>query len=404
MVVLPGWEQGGFALFRAMRTCWAVLVFVLVACGGGSAVPQVEVATTVPKLGLSPQLRADTAAVPYVEALERLLASVPAGADTTLWEPADLQRYIHPQVDLIGLGDGHAGEDTYTPTLIALEPTGTPQQYLARVAWMGPDVQGTMQLKALYGLLAAQHDGQVRFARPIDHNTRNWQHVRLDEVRFIVPPFRNMDRDAAQATVSFNRSMAAFFGVEPLACTYYLCASPVEVFRIRGFEHVPNMYFAATGGQNESWTNTVFAGNDSERYDHELVHGYVAKLFAGSVHPLLEEGLCTFLGGSNERPYSVLRSTFQEHLHAHPDTRLADHLDPLDRTLMADGTALPYVLGAVLCERALRQGGRPLLFDLLRAGTDSTALGAVFHTLLLDPDHLHRDLLTELAHTPLPAP
>ena len=48
------------------------------------------------------------------------------------------------------------------------------------------------------------------------------------------------------------------------------------------WDYVHNMYLGRSGGLSEGFSKTIFSGNDTERYDHELVHLYTYTIYKGN--------------------------------------------------------------------------------------------------------------------------
>ncbi|MFT3884407.1 MAG: hypothetical protein QM724_02950 [Flavobacteriales bacterium] len=351
---------------------------------------------TTYRLGIAPGVVHDSTDAHIAATLQGFLRTKDGDTRSPYWKPEDFEAYVHPYADLLHIEAGWNGPRTYRPTLAAIAPTERADQRVAKLAFLGADSSGILQLRALFDVLVTVTPERVTLERMLARNTRTWTERTVGTLVYRFPPGIAFDAAAAQEEEAFNQRVAAFFGSDTLPFTYYVCVDPEQVFRIRGFEHWPLMYAARTGGQNETWSNTVYAGNGAFRYDHELVHSYAVRAAGGGMHLLLEEGICTLLGGSNEKPFAHHRAALAAFMAAHPDERFAMHLDPAVHLDLDGGTSVAYAVGGLLCERALRLGGRERLFDLFRSSNDEDGLWKAMALIGLSPTSIDAELRAEL--------
>jgi hypothetical protein len=177
--------------------------------------------------------------------------------------------------------------------------------------------------------------------------------------------------------------------------------NPEELLQIRGFDFKPEMYVAENGGQNEVWSGIIYSGNGSEKYEHELVHSYLYKLYRLSLHRLFDEGMATYLGGSSGKPYPFHRQKLKEYLRQHPETDLSSQLDPYQSLKIEEVTSLSYTTGALLCEYAYRLGGKEALLRLFSSGKEEEAFWAGLEPLELNKNNFNEKLRQLLKEEPL---
>jgi hypothetical protein len=115
----------------------------------------------------------------------------------------------------------------------------------------------------------------------------------------------------------FNISLARKFKTDLIPITYYKCQDPEQLFKLLGCDYIPNMYYSASGGLAEAWHNTLYAGNNSELYQHEAVHFYTHKLFP-EYNRIVDEGYATMVGGSGGKDLKELAGTADDYLLSHP--------------------------------------------------------------------------------------
>lgn len=144
----------------------------------------------------------------------------------------------------------------------------------------------------------------------------------------------------------FNSAFAKKLNTAVLKITYYKFEDPEQMFKTMGYDFIENMYASRVGGLAQYWNNTVFAGNDSELYEHEVVHFYTYIVFPKgkkNVH----EGHATYIGGSGSKSLDQLIPLAKNYIDQHPEqdiTELATDFYP-----HTPDVQLTYVLSAVVC-------------------------------------------------------
>jgi hypothetical protein len=352
------------------------------------------------KLFLNPSL--DTTKVSNLdiaEALENFLSTKNNNPlYNPLWEAGDFKKYPYPFYDIYQIEKGKSGPNTYLPTLLEILPTDTPHQHLVKIGFMGsPDSSGTY-LRAIYNLLAIQNQGQITFKRILDYNTRSWPIYQKGSITYHISPNKIFNEKEASEQEAFVRKLCRFFELDPIKLQYYSCVNPAEIFQIRGFDYEPQMYSADKGGQNEVWSRIIYSGNNSEKYEHEVVHSYIYERFRLQHHPLFDEGLATYLGGSAQLPYPTHRQYVKEYLEIHPEFDLREHLDPYNAVKIREYTAIPYVIGALICEYAYRYQDKDSLLQLFQSGKTDDDLWVTLEGIGLNKENFNeqlRELLQE---------
>ena len=162
--------------------------------------------------------------------------------------------------------------------------------------------------------------------------------------------------------------LSAFFGVPSFPITFYSYAGPADLYAARGFHRHPLMGTLTSGGMVDG-TNNVHSGNDKDIYTHEVVHLFSQRK-TKAPPPLLEEGLATMIGGSVEHDHAWHRANLARYLAGDPSLDLRDRCNTYVRDDIDVDTSVPYVIGAVLCERILRRDGKEGLFQVMSEGVD----------------------------------
>ena len=275
------------------------------------------------------------------------------------WLSADFERYRYPYLDIYQIEeDGH-----YQPTLLDIVTIEEERCYTVKIAFLAG-----RNIHSIYNFLATkQRGGHFLFSRILDHNTDAWERQKVGSINYIISPQHQFRQEEGIRLDSFNKEIASFFGINPIALTYYLCLDPQELFSIRGFDYHPMMYKFDTGGQNESWDNRIYAGNNSAWYPHEVIHSYTYALYEKSIHRVFDEGLATYLGGSNERSLDRHLQNLRNYLVVNPSVRAYDLLYN-NVEINNRATNCLYAIGGLFCKVVLEEKGKKSLFQLLKGG------------------------------------
>lgn len=294
------------------------------------------------------------------------------------WLASDFDTYGYPFIDIYEVEE----DGKWQATLLDIITIEKDKKYQIKLAYT--DTTGA--IKMIYNLLAisqptAANPQRFVFARILQHQTQDWEVQQVGAIKYILSPQHTFDSLQGQLLDSFNNVLADFFETEVLDITYYLCQDPQELFRIRGFDYNPTMFKFENGGQNESWRNIIYAGNNAAWYPHELVHSYTYARYARTIHRVFDEGLATYLGGSNELPLSHHLQNLKRYLAENPTV---DALDLLyNNTEIYDKeTACLYAIGGLFCQLALeRPNGKIVLQQLLEAGKSKEDFLAIIDTV-----------------------
>ena len=124
--------------------------------------------------------------------------------------------------------------------------------------------------------------------------------------------------------------------------------------KLKGFDFEPTMFYDnQIGGMADLANNAIYAGNDSEIYEHELIHLYADKKWPNNSHELFTEGLATYLGGSVGYPldYHVKKIALYAQTHKVDFSDLAN-LPPID-----EYTNFQYTIGGLICKIVDKKSG-----------------------------------------------
>ena len=312
-----------------------------------------------------------------------------------LWKAQDFEEFQYPYRDIYYIEKGWSQKHNYNPTLLAILPAEIKDHYILKFGFMEPQDTDVAHLRAIYNIVAEVRSGEVIFSRYVNYATRNWRKEKVGEVTYYTSPHRQFSNEEANAQQEFIQLLCNFLNTDEIPITYYSCIDPVELFNIKGFDYTYEMFFSKTGGL-AGFNNHLYSGNNSDRYDHEVVHLYLSASLGTKLNSLLNEGIATYLGGSSGIDYQTHRSNLMKYVRENPDLDLSEHLNPYGRLYIYEDTSVPYVIGGLLCEMALKKGGKELLFQLLT----ETENGQVFEKLGLQSHTLDQKLKDLLKSRP----
>jgi hypothetical protein len=290
-------------------------------------------------------------------------------APNDYWYVPDLTQHGGVYPELLAAEFNAVGDLSNWPTLLRIAPTDSIDQRLLTVRWAAEDSLGTAtDVRYVFGFLARRTPDGIRLSFPLGHNTRTWERRDIGHVRYIISPQHRYSPEQAAEQQRDIEQLSRFFGVDPFPITYYSCESPTDLFRAQGYQQHPLMHVFPTGGKVDQGNN-VFAGNNKDVYTHEIVHLFVQKRFSGTPD-LLNEGVATLLGGMVEHDHAWHRMNMSRYLNDHPELDLTTHINTYQQELIDGETSVPYMVGALLCERILRSHGKAGLLQALGSGAD----------------------------------
>lgn len=238
------------------------------------------------------------------------------------------------------------GENFYKPTLLKVMPIEN-GQFIIKLAYMGisKHVPPRPFLNRVTTLIAKKEGEHYFFYNTLEYNTRKWQKIRIGRINYIYPV--NIDIKRARTMDMFNTTFAKKFETKPLEVTYYKCENLEQLFKIMGYDYIENMYYSETGGLAQAWNSTILAGNNSELYEHELVHFYTAKLFP-NIGKIANEGYATYIGGSGGKSLKQLVPAARAFILNNPNIDIVSL--GTDFSIRVEGdTMITYILSAVIC-------------------------------------------------------
>ncbi len=351
---------------------------------------------TYPEISINPYIKPDTVQTKIIEQLHKFLALKDKDPRSlSYWKEADYDNFMFPYMDIFSIEQNHERvQYFFKPTILEIIAIDGSSEYLIKIAFIGRK-DNENYLKCIYNLIVDTKD--YKFKRVLDYNIRNWERFTVGNIEYYNSPLKDFNNEEAETFDIFNTKIAKLFETEPYKVTYYSCVNTKELFEIKGFDFRHNMYLSETGGESDVYSDIVYSGKNSERYDHELAHCYLHKKFFKTLGKLrlLNEGLATFFGGSGDKTYPILRSDLSALLSEKNSIDVLEYLNPYYDA--EEDNQISYTIGAILCERAIRLKGSTNFLDIFY----SKNLDEVLDYLDLNRENLKNDLILELKNMPI---
>lgn len=307
---------------------------------------------------------------------EYLLSDPHMQAPTRLWSAAEQERW--PGYDLTA-GIAYKGMPA---TVLDIRPADREaQEFVVRTLFASVSAEGGgIRPVALTRVYALREDGRWVLGNALPRLTRGWRQMDVGPVTYVIHRELSFDVERAERAVEFARSLAANLSLPEIEeAMYVLAPSPEELHRVMGVDWT----FGSQGhGYALPWNRLILSGDPvfGEDNRHELTHFVIGPILAERrTHPIVNEGLATWLGGTVGRTFEELVVEYAQFLQKNP------HVE-LDSVLEATGPDVGwYPAGAVLVEMAHDRGGWSAVRQLLTSGRSNEELRGALTELLAAP-------------------
>lgn len=237
----------------------------------------------------------------------------------------------------------------YQPTVLSIENEGI--QRCIRTMFSFVDSGGVAPL-AVHRVYAEQRSGQWYLKGAWNVLTQHWSRSQIGKLTFVYANKQNYSSILARKASQWCDSLAKAFELTMSESTVFICESRDELARIIGLDY----YVAPPHGITYQENALMFIGLGTPWYPHELVHLIFAQ-YSGA-HPLLREGVATWLGGSLGDTYNSLLQRFVRE-------KLATfHLRSTLQHPVEESESY-YIVGAILCNAVYDRGGAEAVRILL---------------------------------------
>lgn len=288
------------------------------------------------------------------------------------WIKKDNRYFHYPFLEIYQIENNALDKNnSYTPTLLSITRTAN-EEINVKIGWFAN--QGDFSImNIIYNILAVKIDNEYKFKNILSQNTKDWKEVKIGNILYTYYPDFIFSKERARKFNYTNNRLADFFSADTISFKYFISKDVNQFMRIRGYDFETTMFMDnQNGAETFPHDNLIFSGNNSEINIHELIHLYTYWNFK-NIHPIINEGISTYLGGSKGLKYQVHLKKLKKHLANRNNIDLYDQLFNLNYVLDEE-TSLRYTLGAFLCDLAYNKGGKTVLFKLMNSGKSNKEL------------------------------
>jgi hypothetical protein len=267
-------------------------------------------------------------------------------------------------------------------TVIALMPLGKDSFMLKTMFSTRSDSLKRTLLEYIYTVHVVKTDKGYKFLSLPQWYFQNWEKKKMGSITYSYDKSHPFDEKLAIRLDSFNRAMSQLFKSDIQSPLYFVGKNAFEAYQIMGYDFSPEQatitqYGAITNLDNK----TIFAGNGTEYYPHEIVHFYTHQFWGKDdlyYHQWFDEGIAALFGGYLGQPLEYYWKEMKMWLDKHPEEPLNDISTFYFNVSESHNTNFMYEIGGLICKKVYEKDGMNGLFDLLKSGnTDEDFYKAV---------------------------
>ncbi len=252
----------------------------------------------------------------------------------------------------------------YPPNVLSVEREN--ENYIIRTLFCGWDSEHSITKPlSVFRVYAIKEAGTWKLKSALPFLTNGWMRQKVGDILYICNPSHLFNLTLAKKTSSFMDSVSRSFEMPSVdSIQFYICSNKDELAEIIGLDY----YLGPTLGRTYKSDRLIFSANNSEWYPHEIIHIMFSSYKA---HPLLDEGIATWLGGSESLGgnFNVLCGKLYDRVAKDDSTTFEDVIERW--SLGALGF---YTTGAILCQMSYEKGGINNVKQLLTIGNTSDDL------------------------------
>lgn len=255
--------------------------------------------------------------------------------------------------------------------------------YCLKSAFSHIDSKGEIYLDVIPTVYAKKFNGKYLLVNSATYHKEILEHHKIGNINYYVHPFHKFDLEKAKKMNSDSEKFAEEFETPPLEFDYFVSNTSREITEIWGYEYMNRMYRPGqTGGVAIVSNNTIYAGNNSEYYPHEVVHLYAYNVAKNIPHFWINEGIATFFAGSSEKTFEWHLNELKEFHKKTPnyDYTNIQNVTDFDIPNGKHMTDLRYIVGAIIIREIYKK-------EKIQGIKDSLTIGYTkddFYTLLTE--------------------
>jgi len=315
-----------------------------------------------------------------------------------VWITSKNVKWIFPDSEIFRFekSDDNKTLNFYSPTLLSILEVGK-DTFETKIAFMHGFSSGEVKIKGIYNFILKTVDTNIFLIPQTDYYTKDWDEKKIGNVRFHFKKNHKFNDILAAKMDGFNLTTALFFKNSSIDFDYYLTNGLNEIFRIKGFDYTPGMFYSNQKyARSDLYNSKIFGGNGTEYYPHEIVHLYTHAKFGNNINTFFDEGIATYLGGSQDSSLEWHSKQLKLYLANHPKENLNDIFE--NNFIIADKTNVLYVIGGLLCKIVFEKQGKDALFKMMENSySDEVCYKNIFTFLGVTKDNLHQFIINELS-------
>lgn len=233
------------------------------------------------------------------------------------------------------------------------------------------DTSREIHLDVISAVYAKKFNDKYLLISSAEYLRTVFQHHKIGNINYYVHPFHTFKLAEAKEMNEYNLYLSQEFDVAPLEFDYFVASNARDIARTWGYEYMNRMYNPSGKGGVASWRNmTIYSGNNSSFFPHELVHLYTYHILPNDPHFWVGEGIATFYAGTSTYSFHDHMLKLKEFLSINPEYDLSD-IAKLNKTIPNGEHAsdMRYVIGGLLMKCIYDIEGVQGLIESLKYGT-----------------------------------
>lgn len=255
----------------------------------------------------------------------------------------------------------------YKPQVLSVEKEGS--RYCIRTMFYAEGLEGNYKRSnpwSITKVYAELENGKWRLRNTIFIETETWTKKKVGKITFIYPPSYSFNLTNAEKANKFCEEKSTKYELGKWEeFDYYITQSGDELGKLLNFDFFFAGYTTGVGLQEE---RILISGFGSEYYPHEFIHMLTKN--NSKRHPMVNEGLATWLGGSMNRSFEESAKILFNQLEKTDTLGIEDIL----QYKWGWQYNAFYTTGAVICKMVYDRSGNKGLQELLGTGKSDEEL------------------------------
>lgn len=277
----------------------------------------------------------------------------------------------------------------WQPHVLSIEPIG--EIYEIRTIYMSADTSmPEQQVWAIQRVESMRENGVWKLRTPVLKNVTSSV---IGNLKFIYLIDHKFDSTTARRTLRLIDSTQRAYQLSKIdTIEFFIGRTRGEMSEYQGISYALG---TATGFANSADAQ-IYTSYGSEWYPHELAH-VLFREFDNTIHPILREGIASFIGGGSQRMPSYEQTLHQAREDLGADTGKT-LIDIIDNPWVNRATNVYYATGAWLVQQVLSAGGVRALHSVFGNSKTTSQLRVALGAAGLSMDSLEKGWKREFVH------